>query len=182
MTAQRAGLRYLTHRAGLSFVGGRWEWDDEIVSEQGRPVRAILRSAVGHLCGYVRVPDDHPIRWLPDIGFDFAVHGGLTWNGAADWLPPGHWLGFDCGHSGDLSPGGLHEPAGVREDVNIWAGASQTCDRAEFGRWQRDTHGTLAEVPQPWREYRPIAYVRAEVDKLEAAVIAVESAEDGFDA
>ncbi len=74
----------------------------------------IVRGPVGAPCGYVAVPPGHP--WY-DQGYDdvdVRVHGGLTYSGRCAGhichVPkPGepddvYWLGFDCGHSGDLSP------------------------------------------------------------------------------
>lgn len=58
----------------------------------------------GHLCGYVRMRGE-----LSDIHYDdlnrrgIEVHGGLTFSGNMDG-EKGFWIGFDCAHSGDLSP------------------------------------------------------------------------------
>ena len=91
--AQARGLRTLTKRAGLSFVGGRWEWDEETGYERGRPVRVVMRAAVGHLCGYAAIPTDHP--WaqqgqvdFADVAYSVTVHGGVTFGpGEAPGLP-----------------------------------------------------------------------------------------------
>jgi len=59
-------------------------------------------------CGYVAVPPDHPLYNHEDyMELTLSVHGGITWS--ADYLPgehpDGNWyFGFDCAHSGDLSP------------------------------------------------------------------------------
>lgn len=63
----------------------------------------------GYLCGYIKVPKDniHYAKSYDDIHID--VHYGLTY-GAVDeensiyLTQDGHWIGFDCGHSGDLIP------------------------------------------------------------------------------
>jgi len=75
----------------------------------------------GHWCGYVGVAEPHPVfeKNYDDVNVD--VHGGLTYAAFCDerenpaegichvpfegrphrvW-----WLGFDCAHSGDESPG-----------------------------------------------------------------------------
>lgn len=52
----------------------------------------------GHFCGYVRIPDEHPFFRKQDIDLD--CHGGLTFNEAHEE----HWVGYDCGHSGDFIP------------------------------------------------------------------------------
>lgn len=94
-------------------------WDDEPDRiewrSQGMPC-LIVRNGSGALCGYVGVPPGHP--WHGK-GYDYAdasVHGGLTY--ADKCQAGGHichvarpgepddvwWLGFDCAHSGDVSP------------------------------------------------------------------------------
>ena len=67
---------------------------------------AILRYGLGHLCGYARVPSDHPFyqKYNKDVEV-IAVHGGITHVGVI----PGHdgwWIGFDCMHVelGDVIP------------------------------------------------------------------------------
>lgn len=87
----------------------------------------VNRGPLGNLCGYVGVPPEHPAH-----GQDYNdvragdgewpdVHGGLTFADACQegedesvgicHVPgPGRpddvwWLGFDCGHSGDVCPG-----------------------------------------------------------------------------
>ena len=52
----------------------------------------------GHLCGYVKIPEDHPYFRKKDIILD--CHGGITLNESHEE----HWVGFDCGHSGDKVP------------------------------------------------------------------------------
>ena len=80
----------------------------------------IVRNHMGALCGYVGVSEGHP--WH-GVGYDdieerhaeawVPSHGGLTYasacsgdichaadhEGAPTW-----WVGFDCGHAGDLLP------------------------------------------------------------------------------
>ena len=83
----------------------------------------IVRGPSGSLCGYVGVPPSHPLHGKGydqcyGEDWDLDVHGGLTFadscaeteeedkhichkDGICEdvW-----WLGFDCAHSGDLSP------------------------------------------------------------------------------
>lgn len=64
---------------------------------------AVLHNDIGFRCGYVRIPEGHP--WF---GMDYdsihakndhvSVHGGLTFSETSE---DGHWIGFDCAHSGD---------------------------------------------------------------------------------
>ena len=91
-----------------------------------------LRTSLGAWCGYVGVPPAHPWHGHQgddDAGGSAVVHGGLTF--AVDCRPvhseghpmdrichvaedgqPDHlfWLGFDCAHAGDLTPGGGRYP------------------------------------------------------------------------
>ena len=55
----------------------------------------------GHLCGYVIVPHNHPWFGKSWDNLSADVHGGLTYyrEEGSDWV-----IGFDCAHSGDLSP------------------------------------------------------------------------------
>ena len=71
-------------------------------------------------CGYVQVPEGHALfgadysslwQWPYDDGtasLDYILqcHGGITYAGPSYWTTPraGWWLGFDCSHSGDLTP------------------------------------------------------------------------------
>lgn len=65
---------------------------------------AIIRTPALHLCGYVQVPETHPLYQKPYHAFEVSVHGGLTFASEADAPLSGYWIGFDCAHSGDLSP------------------------------------------------------------------------------
>ena len=62
------------------------------------------RNNHGVWCGYVLVPNDHPIRYAGEGELDaLECHGGVTWSrddGDGDF-----WVGFDCGHAWDFSPG-----------------------------------------------------------------------------
>lgn len=94
----------------------RVEW----TTRAGLPAIALRQPRSGHWCGYVGVAPGH--RWhgvdlqsypegveVPD------AHGGITYNehcvGAVCHVPqPGEpddlwWIGFDCAHAGDRTPG-----------------------------------------------------------------------------
>ncbi len=58
----------------------------------------------GHLCGYVRIPADHPYHNKLFQRLDIECHGGLTYGE----VNVGHWIGFDCAHSGDYVPSSEH--------------------------------------------------------------------------
>ena len=66
-------------------------------------------SSLGHLCGYVNVPETH--KAFGSINEEtlsrLDVHGGVTWNRA--YHPKlkttgSIWVGFDCAHDGDVCP------------------------------------------------------------------------------
>jgi hypothetical protein len=97
--------------------------------EAGLPWR-IWRNRLGVLCGYVGVPNGHPLGesklkreplWGDephDASYDWweeqhqiEVHGGLTFSMQGDgerWPKGYYWLGFDCGHAWDFVPA-FHE-------------------------------------------------------------------------
>jgi hypothetical protein len=96
----------------------KMQWQDE---ETGLPC-LIVRNGGGALCGYVGVSRDHPLyeKTYDDVyseGYNIDVHGSLTFSNKCS--PTGKichvveegeddavwWLGFDCSHGGDISPG-----------------------------------------------------------------------------
>ncbi|KVT60618.1 hypothetical protein BGV56_00830 [Burkholderia ubonensis] len=112
---------------------GSGEWDSEPDkvqwTDEATGYACLLhRGGFGHWCGYVGVPPSHPMyaREYSDIYENVVVldvHGGLTFSDHCDPLhdeetgrgichvpEPGSpddvwWLGFDCGHAFDYSPG-----------------------------------------------------------------------------
>lgn len=72
----------------------RWE-------AYGLPCYIRRNKSLGFLCGYVGVKEDHPLFGQHPHNLD--VHGGITFAGKFD-EPDIHWIGFDCGHAGDLIP------------------------------------------------------------------------------
>lgn len=120
----------------------------------------IVRTSLGHLCGYIVVPKHHP--WYSVdvmLTVDIDVHGGVTWESehfpgitGEDTLGerareitqrfPGKFIGFDCGHYGDLIPGMLR----------------------------------IGHIPFADEIYRDINYVREECERLAMqAIAAIES-------
>jgi hypothetical protein len=89
------------------------QWQDEAT---GLPC-LIVRGPSGAWCGYVGVPRPHPSYGEDYDYVNVEVHGDLTYAGKCQ----GHgrichlveagedddvwWLGFDCSHSWDFSPG-----------------------------------------------------------------------------
>lgn len=86
----------------------------------------VRQSRMGHWCGYVGVPEEHPFFGHSYHDIDEDVHGGLTYSEVCDppvcHVPePGFpdrvwWLGFDCGHADDRMPA-MSVPWGVYRDV-----------------------------------------------------------------
>ena len=78
----------------------------------------IVRGPHGALCGYVGVTLSHPFFGKSYNDVDVEVHGGLTFadrcqpnreHGICHIVEQGEnenvwWFGFDCAHSGDVSP------------------------------------------------------------------------------
>lgn len=91
--------------------------------ETGLPC-IIKRNHMGTWCGYVGVSEGHPAydRGYNQVDDQINVHGGLTYSGRCSPHEEGEeahaichvveggeddavfWLGFDCGHGGDLIP------------------------------------------------------------------------------
>lgn len=55
-----------------------------------------------HLCGYVTVPQHHPLWGKDYFDLDISVHGGLTYGRVWE---KGSRYGFDCAHFMDFVPG-----------------------------------------------------------------------------
>jgi hypothetical protein len=99
----------------------RGEWDKEPdklhwIDEETNLDCLIVRGPSGGLCGYVGVDSTHPAFGKDYSDVDVSVHGGLTYaalcqeDGKICHVPQEgrsgeiYWLGFDCGHLGDLTP------------------------------------------------------------------------------
>lgn len=98
----------------------RKQWEDK---ETGLPC-LIVRNDFGNLCGYVGVNNSHILFGKDYSDLNLDVHGGLTYAGECHGrvchevktnflgIEITHlendktwWLGFDCAHYGDYSPG-----------------------------------------------------------------------------
>ena len=69
------------------------EWSGSIGGFEASIKKVQLEMMNPWLCGYIRLPAEHP--WL-ELGYDVDcdVHGGITYNQDGQ-------VGFDCGHYGD---------------------------------------------------------------------------------
>lgn len=90
---------------------GEWVEEPDIIEIEYFTYKALIRRVFssepfakreayfgGHLCGYVKIPQNHPYYRKEDI--DLNCHGGITFNQTNEE----HWVGFDCGHSEDKIP------------------------------------------------------------------------------
>lgn len=145
---------------------GEWDQEPDLIewrdAATGYPC-LIVRGPLGSLCGYVGVPEGHPCHGKDYSAVEestgVAPHGGLTYSDACAGnichVPqPGEadnvwWLGFDCAHSGDVSPG-----------LKAWRDEVTAKLRAEHPDWPEH---------DLWQEtYKPIAYVQNECTELAA--------------
>lgn len=98
-------------------------------------------GSMGFRCGYVGVPQGHPMH---GIGYDDArkadgdyidVHGGLTYANNSDKYPVEAdlwWFGYDCGHLGDGRSEEYVAEQKVRypEQPFMWYGDQQDIERS----------------------------------------------------
>lgn len=97
----------------------------------------------GHLCGYVILPSDHPLKESA-YNEDFEVHGGITFNDDVSFISDtltGWAIGFDCGHAWDIVP---------------WM--EKFCDTTQFF--------PRSELPEDMTQYRNIDFCISETKKL----------------
>lgn len=170
--AQHVTERFTFSEPELEYMnGGRVAWRDwgpgawqhepdkiQWVTRAGMAGLIVRSPASGGLCGYVGVPQGHPAYGLgyQDVEGDVEVHGGLTYSGACSGSichePEAHevnsiwWLGFDCGHAWDLSP--------------ALRAMMRSIHRG------RDPFAELDGMPGMREVYKPVWWVRAEVEQL----------------
>lgn len=125
-------------------------WVDEVT---GYPCIMHRVSAHGAWCGYVAVPPGHPAyhQSYDDVSERVSVHGGLTYADACQGnichVPePGQpdnvwWLGFDCGHYGDVTPGSDYQIKAMMESMEMMSqlfGASAPDESPHGHYWTED--------------------------------------------
>lgn len=110
----------------------RKHWIDETT---GLDCLIVRQPRLKHLCGYVGVPKGHPWHGGDCDSCDVNVHGGLTYAASCSGHICHHeqedkiankdvwWLGFDCAHAGDLSPG-TRDITSFRDDYEIYRNIS----------------------------------------------------------
>lgn len=102
-----------------SWGDGPWMKEPDRVEwrHNGMPCLMVRHNTLGHWCGYVGLPPEHPWygKEYSDDAVNVSVHGGLTYSkechgNVCHIAQPGEpehvwWLGFDCAHCDDHSPG-----------------------------------------------------------------------------
>jgi len=89
-----------------------FELEKAWVTASGLPAVIIrVEFAAKHRCGYVGLPEGHPLFNANYEEVDAEVHGGLTYGDKCATYPmpttaPTKWFGFDCGHHMDNEDGG----------------------------------------------------------------------------
>jgi hypothetical protein len=124
---------------------GPWNHEPDRVewrSEHGFPC-LILRSRLGALCGYVGLPPGHPMHGKEYGDVPVDVHGGLTY--------AEHCNGEIC-----------HVPAEGEPDDAYWLGFD--CAHSQDIAPYMLVGGV--NMTFQWSEYRSVAYVRAETERL----------------
>lgn len=139
---------------------GPWQKEPDLISWEYKGLPCLMRrntEVTGSWCGYVAVPSNHPAFEKRYDDVDVCVHGGLTYashcQGDICHEPkPGEsdnvwWLGFDCAHSGDLSPR-------MEAQLNLFIP-----NREGWGSFQK---------------YRDMDYVMKEVESLANQLLEIE--------
>ncbi len=98
---------------------GEWVEEPDIVEFTYKGYRCLIRRVAspepskifhmfgGHLCGYVNIPESSSLSKKGWGDIDLDCHCGITYNDFRDFSSyglMGHWVGFDCAHSGDFVP------------------------------------------------------------------------------
>jgi len=77
----------------------------KIIHYKGYKGLIVQHPMVGHLCGYVVIPEGHILYQKDYNVIDVYIHGGLTYSGSLPGTEEGYCVGFDCAHAGDWIPG-----------------------------------------------------------------------------
>jgi hypothetical protein len=95
----------------------KWENEPDLVEFEAFGFKCEVRRhpKLRHLCGYVTVPEGHPMygKTYDEVHdmTDIEVHGGLTFSKDGQF-------GFDCAHAFDLVPH-VTEVLNGREGVDV---------------------------------------------------------------
>lgn len=141
----------------------------------------IIRAPLGHLCGYVGLPPDHPLygKHYDELPDEIDVHGGVTYGeecgghichrpapGESDHL---FWVGFDCAHYNDLSPYETSRMSRyiqrkVREDMRAMGYTDSRLNALDYEE-------------RMGKKYRPFNWVRMETKRLARQLRKIAAAE-----
>jgi len=94
-------------RRHLRLVGAEpWkaEPDREEWTSAGGSRCLARRGHTGIWCGYVAIDLGHPWHGRPWSEIPALMHGGCTWSNLLSVEGSPWWIGFDCGHAGDIHP------------------------------------------------------------------------------
>jgi hypothetical protein len=77
-----------------------WESEPDFIAFEAFGFKCEVKRHhdMGHLCGYVCLPEGYSLSGKSYDEIDATVHGGLTYNNNGK-------IGFDCSHFGDYMPG-----------------------------------------------------------------------------
>lgn len=99
----------LTYISKDKWTNGQWKKEPDIISwvDPETGYKCIIRrvESSGHLCGYVAVDKNHSLYKKDCLGYHYDVHGGITYSEECRDNEDDWWIGFDCSHAGDYSPG-----------------------------------------------------------------------------
>jgi hypothetical protein len=156
------------------WVRGPWDCEPDKVqwqdAETGLPCIAVRNSSLGNWCGYVGVEEGHPYYGNSDEDtLELECHGGVTFTGFCDGdeekgichTPAAgepdrvFWIGFDCAHCYDFSPGldaTIRSTGGESWRENVYrdlAYVQKEC--ADLARQLRAVSGLAANVERAAR-------------------------------
>jgi len=82
---------------------GEWQQEDDLVEFIYKDYKCeIKRTRMGNLCGYVYIPEDHPLyEKIKMDDNEIECHGGITYTSEFGEIGK---IGFDCAHCYDLIP------------------------------------------------------------------------------
>lgn len=97
-------IHVLTSELKIILFGcGEWVEEPDIAKFIYQGIKCMIQRTpmMGHFCGYVYLSMAHP--WCgKGYDIDCDVHGGITYN--EQYNDHTIEIGFDCAHSGDISP------------------------------------------------------------------------------
>jgi len=104
----------------------------------------VVLNTIGHFCGYVEMPVDHPLAGESTADFEsdlmrIECHGGLTFGGDRSIFgESGSFIGFDCGHGGDGRDYDFLKESGMNPEVIASLKESDAIWGSELKQWTED--------------------------------------------